>query len=75
MIRCCWSSCKWGSLIALTGAAAAVLFFYHRIDDEVRRRVEAKIAAQYPELTVSVRSARLISGQGIEIRGDRKSVV
>ncbi|HEV7223155.1 MAG TPA: AsmA-like C-terminal region-containing protein [Pirellulales bacterium] len=69
MIRCCWSSCKWGSLIALTGAAAAVLFFYHRIDDEVRRRVEAKIAAQYPELTVSVRSARLISGQGIEIRG------
>lgn len=51
------------------GAAAAVLFFYHRIDDEVRRRVEAKIAGQYPELTVSVRSARLISGQGIEIRG------
>jgi len=46
-----------------------VLFFYHRIDDEIRRRVEAKIAEQYPELNVSVRSARIISGQGIEIRG------
>lgn len=46
-----------------------MLFFYHRIDDEIRRRVEAKIAAQYPELNVSVRSARIISGQGIEVRG------
>ncbi|HUY93105.1 MAG TPA: hypothetical protein VMV10_30525 [Pirellulales bacterium] len=69
MICICWSSCKWGSLILLVGAAAAVLFFYHRIDDEIRRRVEAKIAEQYPELTVSVRSARIVSGQGIEIRG------
>lgn len=69
MISVCWSSCKWGSLILLVGAAAAVLFFYHRIDDEIRRRVEAKIAEQYPELSVSVRSARIISGQGIEIRG------
>lgn len=53
----------------LVGAAAGVLFFYPRLDDEIRRRVEAKIAEQYPELTVSIRSARLLSGQGIEIRG------
>ena len=46
-----------------------MLFFYHRVDDEIRRRVEAKIAEQYPELTVSVRSARIVSGQGIEVRG------
>ncbi len=46
-----------------------MLFFYHRIDDEIRRRVESRIADQYPELTVSVRAARLIAGQGIEVRG------
>lgn len=46
-----------------------MLIFYHRVDDEVRRCVEARIAEQYPELTVAIRSARLLSGQGIEIRG------
>ncbi|HUY34318.1 MAG TPA: hypothetical protein VMV69_16345 [Pirellulales bacterium] len=51
------------------GAAAAVLLFYNRVDEEIRRRVEARIAAQYPELAVSVRSARLVAGQGIELRG------
>lgn len=69
MIRFCWSSCKWGSLLLLVGAAAGVLFFYPRLDDEVRRRVEARIAEQYPELTVSIRSARFLAGQGIEVRG------
>ena len=53
----------------LVGAAAGVLFFYPRLDDEIRRRVEERIAEQYPDLTVSIRSARLLSGQGIEIRG------
>ncbi|HVC92511.1 MAG TPA: AsmA-like C-terminal region-containing protein, partial [Pirellulales bacterium] len=64
-----WSSCKWGLLIALVGAAGAVLLFYNRVDEEIRRRVEARIAAQYPDLTVSVRSARLVTDQGIELRG------
>lgn len=49
--------------------AVAVPWFYHRFDDEVRQRVEAKLAEQYPKLTVSVRSARLKVGEGIEIRG------
>lgn len=53
----------------LLAVAVAVPWFYHRFDDEVRQRVEAKLAEQYPHLTVSVRSARLKVGEGIEIRG------
>jgi hypothetical protein len=50
-------------------AAVGVSLFYQRFDDEVRRRVEAKLARHYPNLTVSVRAARLLPGKGIEIRG------
>lgn len=69
LLNFAWSSCKWGLLVALVSAAGAVLLFYNRVDEEIRRRVEARIAAQYPDLTVSVRSARLVAGQGIELRG------
>lgn len=56
-------------LLAAVAAAVGVSLFYRFFDDEVRRRVEAKIAQHYPELTVSVRAARLLAGRGIEIRG------
>ncbi|HVX16378.1 MAG TPA: AsmA-like C-terminal region-containing protein [Pirellulales bacterium] len=56
-------------LLVAVAAAAGVPLFYQRFDDEVRRRVEAKIAAHYPELAVSVRAARFLVGKGIEIRG------
>ncbi|HJT31384.1 MAG TPA: AsmA-like C-terminal region-containing protein [Pirellulales bacterium] len=69
MIRFCWRSCKWIALLLVLAAAVAVPWFYHRFDDEVRRRVEARLAEQYPQLRVSVRSARLTVGQGVEIRG------
>jgi hypothetical protein len=64
-----WSSCKWGLLLSLVSAATAVLLFYNRFDEEIRRRIETRLAQQYPDLAVSVRSARLLNGQGIEVRG------
>jgi hypothetical protein len=39
------------------------------INDEVRSRVEAKLAAGYPQLKVQVRSARVVPNEGIEVRG------
>jgi hypothetical protein len=56
-------------LLIAVAAAVAVPLFYQRFDDEVRRRVEAKLSQHYPKLTVSVRAARLLAGKGIEIRG------
>ncbi|OYV93119.1 MAG: hypothetical protein B7Z73_03840 [Planctomycetia bacterium 21-64-5] len=56
-------------LLIAVAAAIGVPLAWHRFDDEVRRRVEAKIAEHYPALIVSVRSARFSVGKGIEIRG------
>ncbi|HWB00028.1 MAG TPA: hypothetical protein VG713_16125, partial [Pirellulales bacterium] len=44
------------------------MFAYHRLNDEIRRRVEQRLSAHYSNLIVTVRSARLQS-DGIEIRG------
>lgn len=69
MIHFSWFCCKWGALVALVVAALTGPYLYHRIDEEIRRRVEQRIADQYPDLAVSVRSARLVENEGIEIRG------
>lgn len=49
--------------------AVVVPLFYQHFDDQVRRRVEQKLAENYPRLNVSVRAARLLVGKGIEVRG------
>lgn len=69
LVRCTWWLTKWGSMLAVAAAVVAVPYFYQRMDEEIRRRVEACLARQYPDLGVSVRSAQLVEGQGIEIRG------
>ena len=53
----------------MIGAALLVPYFYHRLDDEIRTRVERLLAAQYPNLQVKIRSAVLVKGEGIAIRG------
>ncbi len=53
-------------------ALAASPFYYRqiffRVEEEVRARIEAKLAERFPQMEVHVRGARLVSG-GIEIRG------
>ncbi len=56
-------------LLAAVAVAVGVSLFYQRFDDEIRRRVEARIAEHYPRLTVGARAARLLPGKGIEVRG------
>jgi hypothetical protein len=56
-------------LVAVAAAAGAALYYYNHINDEIRLRVRDKIAAHYAGLTVEVRSALLVDGEGIEIRG------
>ncbi len=57
--------------LALVGLAGAVCAMYllGRVDEEIRAEVERRFRAHYPELSVSVRSARWFEGQGIRIRG------
>lgn len=49
--------------------AAIVLFIDRKIEEEVERRVRESFAARYPDLKVTLDSARLIQNEGIEIRG------
>ena len=65
----CWFAFKWGLLAALVAAVGVGLVYYSRLNDEIRRQVQAKLAAAYPQLTVTIRSTQLIDGQGIEVRG------
>ncbi|NUQ65678.1 MAG: hypothetical protein HUU20_24675, partial [Pirellulales bacterium] len=64
-----WSVVKWGLLIGSLAAAVAVLYLDRHVDEQIRRRVEAKFAGHYAGLKVSVRAAELVDGEGIEVRG------
>ncbi len=59
-------------MLAVLAALAAIPLFYrdvvYRVDEEIRARVEAKIAERFPHLEVRVRSAQLVAG-GIDARG------
>lgn len=68
MINFCWFFFKWGLVICVIGAVAAVPYFYRRVDEEIRCRFEALFAQHYPTLKVSVGSAELVAGQGIKVR-------
>ncbi|HEX4129864.1 MAG TPA: hypothetical protein VHZ24_07460 [Pirellulales bacterium] len=63
-----WFCCKWGLMLAALSVGVGVPYGYHRLNEEVRRQVERKLADHYRDLLVTVRSARLQS-DGIEIRG------
>jgi hypothetical protein len=68
LIDTCWFVFKWGLLAVLVAAVGLALYFYSRVNDEIRQRVQAKWQEHYPNLIVSVRSAQL-GPDGIEIRG------
>ncbi len=53
----------------VVAALVSAPLWYRRVDEEVRQRIEAKIAAHYPQLSVRIRSAQLVDGDGIEVRG------
>lgn len=56
---------------ALAGLALLAIWIVakDRIDDEVRRAVQCRLAEHYAGLRVSVRSAKVIEGRGVEING------
>jgi hypothetical protein len=65
----CWWLLKPCLLGAIAGAIVAVPHLYRRVDEEIRRRVEERLAQHYTGLSVTIRSARFREGEGIELRG------
>ncbi len=63
---------RWLLFAALACAAGFVVcrqIIISRLDEEIRARFEARLAAHYTDLEVRVQGARRIEGKGIEIRG------
>jgi len=69
LVNFCWFCFKWGLVLGAMGVAASVPWLYRRVDEEVRRQIEARIAEHYPGLKITVRSAALVEEEGIELRG------
>jgi len=47
----------------------AIPHLYKRVDEEIRCSIVDRIAQHYPDLKVTVRSAELVDGEGIVVRG------
>src|SRR5262245_21326470 len=58
------------AVLGLVGVAGKY-YCFDRLDGEIRVRVERLLREHYGGLAVSVKSARRVAGQGIEIRGVR----
>jgi len=68
LVNFCWFLFKWCLLAGVVGVAIAVPCLYRRVDEQIRRRVHRTLAEHYAGLKVTVRSAQLVEGEGIEVR-------
>jgi len=66
-VNLCWSLFKWCLLLALAGTILGGGYLYLRLDDEIRRQVERKIAEHYSGMVVHVGRARFEHNRGIAI--------
>jgi len=64
-----WTLVRWSLPLGVAAVIAAATLGPSRLDGEVRRRVEARLAAEWPGLVVRVQSAAINGGQGIVVRG------
>lgn len=63
-----WTIVRWTLPLTVAAIIVAAALGSHRVGEEVRRRVEAKLRERFPTLEVQVRSASLVEGEGILIR-------
>ncbi len=62
---------KCSLLAGLVAGAVFVFHLYRGVDETIRRRVESTLAQHYAHLKVTVRTAELVQGKGIVVRGLR----
>lgn len=53
----------------MAAALGAAVYYFNHVNNEIRQRVLARLAGHYQGLKVDVRTAFLVDGEGIEIRG------
>ena len=62
-----WSLASWVALTALAAALLAALYYYHRVDDELRNLIQQRLSSHYKHHSISLGSASL-SDEGIRLR-------
>ena len=69
LVNFCWLLFRLCLFLAVAGAIGVGGYLYFRLDDEIRRQVEQRLADHYREFEVHVRSARFDQDQGIAVHG------
>ncbi len=64
-----WFLIKWGLVVIFISGVLGGIYLYNRVDEDIRALVQKTLAKHYQGLTISVRSARLLEREGLEIRG------
>ncbi|MFM7034972.1 MAG: AsmA-like C-terminal region-containing protein [Planctomycetia bacterium] len=64
-----WTLVRWAVPVTVAGVIAAGVIGASRIGDQVRTRVEARLAEEFPGMVVRVEAASLLEGEGIVLRG------
>lgn len=64
-----WTLVRWTLPLSVAAVVVVVVVGSNRVGEELRRRVEARLAATYPDLVVKVQAASLVEGEGIVLRG------
>ena len=64
-----WMLVRWALPITVAGVVAAGAIGSSRLGEEVRSRVQLRLAQEFPALSVQVQGASLVEGEGIVVRG------
>ena len=56
---------RWALPITVAGVVAAGAIGSSRLGEEVRSRIQQRLAQEFPTLTVQVQGASLVEGEGI----------
>jgi hypothetical protein len=64
-----WMLVRWALPVTVAGVVAAGAIGSSRLGEEVRARIQQKLAQEFPTLAVQVQGASLVEGEGIVARG------
>ena len=60
---------RWALPVTVAGVVAAGAIGSSRLGEEVRTRIQLRLAQEFPTLSVQVQGASLVDGEGIVVRG------
>jgi len=69
LINFCWFFFKWGVALAIGIAGVVAFHMYRQFNDTIRSQIQTRLAEHYAGLSVTLRSAELVEGEGIAVHG------